>query len=424
MTTSSLLNIPVGALNAAQKLAESQAATISSSGAVAGPGFQTYLTSSTGGSVSSAKVTYLDLVGAPVASNTPENFAIAGKGFAMVRNLPGNTADGQGTLGFTRIGTFKQDASGNIQNENGQYLQVFLLDQTTGLPISTDTTSTSALTTLSVGGLVQEATATTTAAFKTQLSANAPVGAEFPQTMQVFDSLGVAHTVTLTWTKQANPGGVPAGATQQWNVTVTAPDGTVNGSDYTGGGLPVYFNSAGNPIQFGNASSTQPPPLPIAWANSGAAASSITLNFGDFNQNNGITALGPTNTIISNPVINGSQGGKFKSMDIKEDGVVHVTFTNDKTVPYARIPVANFNNANGLTEITPGVFGVTGRSGPLQITFPGVNGAGRLAPGQYESSASDSTKSYIGLIETSRYFSNNIKVIQAIQKLNDKLDQI
>lgn len=436
----SLFATPISALTAGNRVAEAQSKTIAATGAVAGPGTFTYLVASTGGGVNSTTVVRLDGVGTPTAGEAT-NFAISGQGFAVVRNLPGNTADGQGTLGFTRIGTFKKDEAGNIVNGEGQFLQVFPLDPLTGLPASSDVASTANLVTLSANGLFQQATATQNISIKTQLAASTPTNKTFPQTVQVFDSLGVQHALTLTWTKidVPTPGvqALPA-ATQYWKLTIATPDGTVaqgpDGADYTGTagagtGFIVAFDGQGKPVQWGYpypgaSPDPTPPVLDITWQGGAANVSAINLNLGTLGENNGITSLGSQSVIIAAPKIDGSAGGSFKSLSIAHDGTVSVTFTNDKTIKYARMPLALFNNPNGLSEISPGVFAVSGTSGDYQLSFPGVNGSGSLSTGMYEASPNDSTTAYIGLIETSRYFANNVKVIQVAQKMYDKLEQI
>lgn len=439
----SLFAAPISALVAGSKAAESLSNTIAGSGGVAGPSFQTYLVSSASGGVSSTSVRQLSGVGAPTAGS-PDSFAIAGQGFAIVRNLPGDTADGKGTIGYTRVNNFSQDSGGNFRTPTGQYLQAFLLDED-GKQIGSDLND---LVTLKTGGLTQNAEATTSATFKTQLAANATSESDpFLQTIQVFDSLGASHNVALTWQRIDTPaivGGqaLPAGATQYWKLTVSTPDGTVtpgaDGYDYTGdasggSGFIVSFDATGKPVQWGYplptptpTDTTKPPALGITWTEVGPAASSIALNFGTIGKNDGMTSLGPANKIIASPDINGSSTGSFKSLSISQDGTVSITYTNDKTVKYARIPLALFNNPDGLVNsgTGDGVFAVSGESGAYQLVFPGVDGAGSLAVGMYETSPNDSTKAYISLIEVSRYFANNVKVIQAAQKMYDKLDQL
>lgn len=412
----SLFAAPISALTAGNKVAESLSNTIAASGAVAGPSFQTYLVSSASGGVSSTSIRQLNGVGSPTAG-AATNFAIAGSGFAIVRNLPGNTADGKGTIGYTRIGTFEPDSAGNFRNSSGQYLQALPIDQTTGLPASLNIDN---LVTLSTGGLTQAAAATTKAAFTTQLSSNAEAGTIFSQTIQVFDSLGIAHNVTFVWEKQTTA--------QTWNVTACVDGAVMSSGTYAGsllpsspkqapptaGGVAVTFNDEGaldTPSTFST--------LDITWPG-GAAPSSIDLDFSK------ITSRGSQSQIIASPVVDGSSFGTFKSLNITADGTVSVTFNNDKTIKYARIPLAIFQNPNGLVDsgTGDGVFAASGDTGESQMVFPGVDGSGSLSTGKYEASPNDSTKAYINLIEVSRYFANNVKVIQTAQKMYDKLDQL
>src|SRR5271166_4890330 len=158
--------------------------------------------------------------------------AIQGNGFFVLHDPGGATL-------YTRAGNFTLDKNGNLITGNGQFVQGWS----------------------AVNGVI---------------NTNGPTGdITIPAPIQVFDSLGQAHTLTVTFTEtKANT----------WNYTVDIP-----GADLTGGTPGTPSQLATGTLTFdGSGNLTAPaPPGQIAIAAKGLAdgASDLNMNWNLYDKN-------------------------------------------------------------------------------------------------------------------------------------------
>ena len=421
-------NISTSAVNACNKRFDTQALNMASSAAVAGKTtgnfIMTYQTKDAQG-VQGINLRYLNQVGAAQKAVYATNFSIAGQGMAVVRNQPGDT----GTIGMVRDCTFRPDKNKDFVNNVGQYLQVFLTDAS-GNPLDSDVVTTNNLVTLNTGNIAQSAQATKTATAKVLLSAEAVAGTTYPMIIPIIDSLGNARNITGTWTKTSDVAQTPDGQ-QVWTLTfqdLKIPGGTV-GAPYDTGiavefdntGLPAGYYPAGTVPAFPAANT--PPALSITGWPNGAEDSGITLNLGTVGGNDGVIVSGSTFQTTSVQA-DGYAAGNLANFEFTKDGFGLVHFTNGQQAKYCKIPLAVFNNVNGLLEYVPGVYQQTAESGAFNFFFPGYGGAGELVPETYEGSTVDGTQVYLDMLDTQRVFTGNLKAIEVDKEMNKQIMNI
>ena len=134
------------------------------------------------------------------------NGAISGQGFFVVQDPNGNTE-------YTRAGDFQTDKNGNLLTATGQYVQGWTtVDPTTG---QVDTNGPVGNIVVPVGTLQPPvATSTLTADLNLNSAASADGTSTFSDPITIYDSLGTAHVLTLSFTKtDANT----------WTYTATLP---------------------------------------------------------------------------------------------------------------------------------------------------------------------------------------------------------
>jgi len=125
-------------------------------------------------------------------TGVPTNVAIQGRGFFVV----GSAND----RSYTRAGDFSQDADGTLVTSDGKPVQGFTaVNPATGAIITTGQPTNIVV----PPGVLRAPKATTQFGAASNLDANAAVGATFTVSPQIFDSLGTAHVVTITYTKTA-----------------------------------------------------------------------------------------------------------------------------------------------------------------------------------------------------------------------------
>ena len=160
----------------------------------------------------------VDVQGLFNTSTNPTDLALSGAGF-FVTNV-GNSNDGTTGFNFTRAGAFNADKSGFLKNTAGFFLQAYRTDSTgqtldsNGAVFNPDPTVFTNLETVRLNNIGGTADATDNLTFGANLPAEDAVGGTNNTTIQVFDSLGVAHNLSLVWTKVAN---------NQWDLSVDPP---------------------------------------------------------------------------------------------------------------------------------------------------------------------------------------------------------
>ena len=173
----------------------------------------------------------VDVQGLFNTSTNATDLALSGAGF-FVTNV-GNANDGSTGFNFTRAGAFNADKSGFLKNTAGFFLQAYRTDSTgqtlntAGEVFNPDPTVFTNLETVRLNNIGGTADATDNLTFGANLPAEDAVGGTNNTTIQVFDSLGVAHNLSLVWTKVAN---------NQWDLSVEPP---------TNSATAILKNSAG-----------------------------------------------------------------------------------------------------------------------------------------------------------------------------------
>jgi len=187
--------------------------------------------------------------------------AIQGDGFFVVKTPQ------QQSIEYTRGGNFIVDKNGTLTTTTGEFVQGWsqiggVVD--TNLPIGNITVPV---------GTLKAPTATTLVSADLNLDAtatDAPPADTFSTSLEVFDSLGISHVISMTFTKSATA--------NTWDYSLTFPD-----ADLTAPGTPTAGTLVFSPDgQLSTPLSTDVAPILIATGlNDGAADMSISWSFYD-----------------------------------------------------------------------------------------------------------------------------------------------
>lgn len=327
------------------------------------------------------------------------NVAIQGGGFFVI-GAPGSRS-------YTRAGDFSFDATGTLVTPDGQPVQGYTaIDPATGNVITTGQPTNIVI----PPGVLRPPTATTLFSTTTNLDAGAAVGAVFTAAVQLYDSLGVPHVATITYTKTG------AGA---WDYTITVP-----GEDVTGGtpGTPfpisngtLTFDGQGRLQQVnGGAAADVNIPAP-AWSN-GAAATNFTWDLVDANNVASLTGFGSPSA-TSSITQNGSPAGSVTALGINGAGEILATFGTGAAIVVGQLALANFNNPQGLTKLGFNRYGESDASGLANIGTAGTGGRGSLTGGAVEQSNVDIAQEFTQMILAQRGYQANSKSITVADEL-------
>lgn len=359
------------------------------------------------GGVISKPAAQIDRQGLLQASVSKTDLAIAGTGFFVVNEAASPGAGNE--YFFTRAGSFNPDENGDFVNAAGYYLQGWPLTNGTTLPANT--TVLSGVQTVSVANLTGTASPTQNLTLGINLPSTDAVGATHAATAQIFDSLGNAHDIQITFTKAA---------TNDWDITVGDPvlasTGVVSGTT-TVAVRNITFNGDGTPatITF--------PDIAITGWTTGANNSTIAVDAGTVNAADGITQFAGEYSVSSIDQ-DGVRFGRYAGVSIDQDGVVTALFDNGETLNIYKLPVAVFPNPNGLQAVNGNAYRQSDTSGTLLLQQANQGGAGSVAPSALEASTVDLAEEFTRMITTQRAYSASAKIITTADEMLEELIRI
>lgn len=344
------------------------------------------------------------------------DMGINGSGFFVLNS--------NGSLSYTRAGTFKVDKDGYVTNTdgsarlqgygvdaNGKILNGVLTDlriDTSNLAPKTTTTVSSTINLNSTSPVIDEVAnpfdPSKEASFTKQFST------------RVYDTQGNEHIMDQFMVK--------TGA-NTWK-TYTLIDGrNPNGSDPTLAASPpvastMVFDTSGKLVSV----TTPAVPVPIVspdlqvtgwipgsvtngvWAPNGAAAdpAGITISMSNTTQFNADTAR-------SIPSQNGYATGQITNLTIDTSGVLLANFSNQQTKAIGQISLASFTNEQGLQPVGGTSWKETFASGIPGYDAPNTGTLGEIHSNSLEESNVNLTSELVELIKAQSNYQANAKTI-------------
>jgi flagellar hook protein FlgE len=365
-------------------------------------------------------------------SSSPTDVAIVGDGFFVVSDLN----DGTGDQLYTRAGSFKTDATGNMRNSAGFFLQGWELDNNDNI------VDVNQISTVNIRLVNGTATATTNIDIGANLDASqtphgvayvagemadyfnsagaSGVQPHFSRNIQVFDSLGRAHSLTIGFLKDT--------ATSTWNVEVYADDSEIETATHPNGLLAsgtVVFGGTGAPASISISplipTTTANAPVGIDWLDSdGSSDSLIEIDFGTVGETNGLSQFAANFNVVF-ATQNGADVGQLNGVSITEEGFVTASFSNGEQKRLYKLPIATFANPLALNPRTGNVYNETVASGTFNLRESGLGGAGGISPSSLEAANVDIADEFTKMIVTQRAYSANARIITTTDEMLDEL---
>ncbi|MNM51090.1 Flagellar hook protein FlgE [compost metagenome] len=349
------------------------------------------------------------------------DMGIQGNGFFVLSN--------NGSLTYTRAGTFKTDKEGYVTNSdgtarlqgygvdaNGKIVNGVLTDlriDTSNLAPKSTSTVSSTINLNSTSAVIDQ----TVAANKFDPSKTETFTKSF--STPIYDTQGNQHTMDQymvktganTWdTYTLIDGRNPDGS----DPTVTAPVASTMSFDSTG-----KLTSVSTPVT----PPTTPPTSVISsdlkitnwtpgsvtngvWTANGAAAdpAGLTIAMANTTQFNADTAR-------SIPAQNGYATGQITNLTIDGSGVLLANFSNNQTKPIGQISLASFTNEQGLQPVGGTSWKETYASGIPGYDAPETGTLGSIVSNSLEESNVNLTNELVDLIKAQSNYQANAKTI-------------
>jgi flagellar hook protein FlgE len=336
-------------------------------------------------------ITPLMSQGSIASTGRATDAAISGNGFFVV-------ATPDGGQGYTRAGNFGFTSSGELVNSEG--FKVLGYQAVDGV------INTNALSSIVIQkGQTMSPKATTAISIMANLDSQAAVDSTFSTSIQIYDSRGAVHNVTVTFKK--------TDAGWDWSATLPATD--------TGG------KAGDDPVEIGKGSlafdnkgvltaPTENPTLTISGLSSGAADMEITFSMLDAKGNPSFTSYASASSVASTTQ-NGYGTGALTDISIDDSGVITGLFGNGQSQALAQLALADFPNVDGLEKFKGTTFVAFGSSGAPSLGAPGTGDRGSIVGGSLEQSNVDIAQEFTSLILAQRGYQANSRVITTTDEM-------
>jgi flagellar hook protein FlgE len=217
--------------------------------------------------------------------------------------------------------------------------------------------------------------------------------------LDIFDSLGSKHTLTIHYRKTHTSDNPNDPTVWKWYADVPEPsslDNPANGY--------AKFNPDGSLNSFNPASL-------IFNANNGSdPGQAVQLDFGELNGFGGLTSFdAPSST--SGQTQDGYPGGDLQNLTVDQTGTIIGVFTNGRSYSLAQVALAKFVNNEGLMHDGGSLYSASANSGDPIVGTAGTGGRGTIQPSALEMSNVDLSRSLTELIVIQRGYQANAKTI-------------
>ncbi len=353
--------------------------------------------------------------------------AIDGNGFFVVQ-------DNAGAKFYTRAGNFKASTEGYLVTQGGlrvlgypdggsgalQPLDLSAVAQdnisTQNLGITGNLDARAA----SIGGAgaipAVDVAGVGTASTTTYADLNA--AAEYSTSVDVFDTLGGSHTVTVFFFRT---GASEYTARAYVNSEDVDAAGTATGlprllTNGTTGDITMTFAGDGTRS---NAPAAGAPDLAlnVPWNNGSDPAAKLNVDFSAFTQFSSASSM----TEITQ---DGQGVGNLTNISIAADGTVSTILDNGQEAVIGSIALANFANPEALIRSGGQLLQKSTESGEPVLGSPNTGTFGMLASESIEMSTVDVADQFVKLITLQRGFQANSKIITTVNQLLAELMQL
>jgi flagellar hook protein FlgE len=339
--------------------------------------------------------------GATQSSTGVLDAAIQGDGFFMLR-------DSQGSLLYTRAGTFQTDATGTLKTLSGETVQGWTEDANgvvdPNAPIGDIRVPV---------GTLKPPVVTTKFSVNANLNAAAAVGSpegKLATPIEVIDSLGTSHVLTITFTK--------SGA-NSWDYSVTIPGADVGDAN------PTVELAQGNMTFDANGKLLTPDPtapavdVNITGLADGAADQPMKWNLYDEVGAARFTQFSQPCAVSSNDQ-DGSAPASLTRVGIADGGLILAQYSNGQQRVVGRLAMASIRNPESLIAMGNNNFQASARTALPAVGLAETGGRGKILGGSIEASTVDIAKEFTNLIVYQRGYQANARVVTAADEISQE----
>ena len=333
------------------------------------------------------------------ATNNPLDISINGGGFFRMSQNGGVT--------YSRNGQFHLDNAGYIINDQQMRLTGYPADAQGLISASSPVELQLSASQIPPRATSDTASGNLTAALNLDSRQDVPSVGPFnfanPQTynystaLAVYDTLGVAHTMTMYFERVATGG--------DWNVY-----GTMDGATPQAFPAQLAFDTSGR-------LTTGMPLLLPSWALTTGAATPWSPGQIDFT---GTSQYGSASS-VDRLTQGGYATGSLAGLTVSDDGIILGRYSNGQARNLGQVVLATFANPNGLQSLGNNQWSLSSVSGPELVSAPGAGSRGVLQSASIEESNVDLTAQLVNMITQQRNYQANAQSIKTQDQIMQTL---
>ena len=335
--------------------------------------------------------------GAIQSSTGPLDAAIQGDGFLILKGKQGETL-------YTRGGNLQVDKAGVLLTATGERVQ--------GWTEANGTLSTvGPIGDIAVPvGSLKAAVPTTSFSFDLNLDASATAGpppGQFSTSIEVYDSLGASHVVSVTFTRNATA--------NQWDYSISLPAGDTTSPTTPATGT-LTFDQQGR--------LTDPPAagpfasLAVTGLVNGAA--DLTLSWQLYNGAAPRLTQYAQPSAISANAQDGSPAAQLVRVGLADGGKILAQYSNGQQIVVGQVAMAAVRNPESLISVGNNNYQLSARSALPAVGIPGTGGRGAILGGAVENSTVDIAREFTNLIVLQRGYQANTRVVTTVDEISQE----
>lgn len=340
--------------------------------------------------------------GAIQASSGELDAAIQGDGFFVVR-------DDSGAVLYSRGGNLQVDKEGRLLTSTGERLLGWF-----DAGGSLDFNKPIGDITIPVGTL-KPPQATSAFSVDLNLNSSSVQGDKYSTPVEVFDSLGNAHVLTVTFTRGASAG--------NWDLSVTIPADEVSGT--TAGDPPVSITVNPSSVTFDAKGVLTTPAAPgtialdsVQLAN---GANPLQLNWNLYTPKNAsrLTQFAQPSGVSANEQ-DGWAAAQLTRVGVGDGGKILAQYSNGQQTVVGQLALASIRNPESLIAVGNNNYQLSAKTANPAIGLPGTGGRGQVIGGAVEYSTTDIAREFTNLIVLQRGYQANSRVVTAVDELSQE----
>ena len=341
-------------------------------------------------------------------TESPNDLAISGQGFFVLKGKDG--------LSYTRNGAFHFDREGKMINSDGFQVMGFRADE--------DGKMNSQLGEIELGRTLINAKKTEGVKLFMNLDLRADPQLDFDPTqpektsnfstsVMVYDTAGSAHMINLYFNKMEDNNWV-------WRAMA-------KGEEVIGGQPKELVEMAQGKLIFdveGRLENQVMGDSKFSFNRGALPNQYIQFNFGLDKAHDGegleVTQYG-THSEVYHVIQDGYTSGLLTGLSFNHEGILMASYNNGENLNLARVALAKFENLDGLIKDGKNRFIETRDSGQPNIGEPQTGGRGSISPKMLEVSNTDLAKNLIDLLRTQRIFQANTRTLSAVDEMTQEI---